>query len=146
MKNINYPGKEYFDRAAQHFEWPIDHHHKHILVPADELDKAANNLMVLHFRSYGWHVQSVIPGSINKNKIYEPEFILKGVRPKEQPVETGHKEGDKFRIKSTDCELQITRIDGKKMHMSYTNRSKSPLISGVENLDKMLNQGYWVKL
>lgn len=146
MKSSNYPGKSYFDNAAKQFSWPIDHKDKQILVPQDELEKAEQDLMVAHFRGYGWHIQSVLPGSVEIKDVYNPKFVLQGVKKQKEEEKAGFSTGDRFKIKSTECELEITHIDKGKIHFSYTNRSKHPLISSKENLERMLNMKYWIKL
>jgi len=149
MKNTSSLGKSYFERAAQQIEWPVNIGEKYIDVPQDELDKAEQDLMVSHLLANGFKIQSVIPGSVIKNKVYDPEFILKGVIGKRKEIEIEQerfKVGDCFKIVSTSCQLEITNLEKGKIHFKYTNRMKNSLLSSEENLVKMLNNKYWVQL
>lgn len=147
-KSISYPGKSYFDNAAKQFCWPIDHNDKQILVPENELQLAENDLMVAHFRSFGWHIQSCIEVTHTKPFI-APENkgpMFKDFRKPEEVKVPNFIIGQRFMIRSTECRLQINHIEKGKVHLQYTNRNKAPLLSSEENLLAVLRKDLWVRL
>lgn len=151
-KLVGKTDRDYFTHAAKQFRWPIDHDEKSILVPENELDEAGRNLMVEHFRNRGWHIQSVIPGSIEYTRPYEKPVFKTAFKPDavevtESPKESQYRIHDKFKIASSECELKITHIERGKIHFEYTNRpGKPPLLTSEENLNRALKMGYWIDL
>jgi hypothetical protein len=151
-KNTKLAGNSYWVNAAKQFVWPIDEKEKSILVPQSELELAEQDLMVLHFRNNGWHVQSVI-GDVNKKKVFTTDG-LKSEMPIFRPIIKEVAEvklsrftlNNRFKIVSTDCELKITHIESGKIHLSYTNKSKPDLLTSEENLNKVLRMGVWIEL
>jgi hypothetical protein len=139
--------RDYWQNAAKQFIWPIDFTDLQILVPEKDLQLAGDNLMVSHFRSHGWHVQSVI--DVNYNKPFVAPVSDKPMFMPPKVIE--QKEGEfkfnqAFRIKSTDCELKIISIDKKTIILKYTNRSKADIATSPENLSKSVRMGVWIKL
>lgn len=144
-KNIELVGNQtqrYWLNASKQFVWPIDFTDMQILVPEKDLELAADNLMVSHFRSHGWHIQSVIAVDYTKPFIApvsdKPIFIpTKIIEQKESEF----KFNQAFRIKSTECELKIISIDKKSIILSYTNRTKPDIITTPEHLSKSVRMG-----
>lgn len=152
-KNTKSAGNNnYWLNAAKQFVWPIDEKEKTILVPQSELELAEQDLMVLHFRNNGWHIQSVI-GEVEKKRVFSTDG-LKSDKPIFKPVKKEVKEvklsrftiNNRFKITSTECELKITHIEQGKIHLHYTNKNKPDLITSEENLNKVLRMGVWVEL
>lgn len=149
-KNIKLVGnhtKEYWITAAKQFIWPIDFNDMQILVPENDLELAENDLMVDHFRNNGWHIQSVI--DVQYTTVYKkPEFTTKfrEVVKVEEVKKTLYNIGEKYRVKSTDCELEITYMDKGKLHFKYLNRKKPDIISSEEQLTKVLRWQQWIKI
>lgn len=142
-----YPSKSYFENAAKQFEWPINHEDKTILVPPDELEQAESNMMVSYLRKrYNWHIQSVI-GEIERTRVYvapvQDTPMFKDWRVPEPVVLQRYNVGDKFRVKSTACELVVTYVDRTKINFHYTNRDKADLLSSIEQLDRVLRMQVW---
>lgn len=142
----------YWQNAAKQIEWPVDFEEKHISVPESELQYASEHLMVQHFCNNGFHIQSCI-GDIPRTTVYvapvsdKPIFrpIAKSVAP--EAVVRPYQQGNKFRIKSTNCELEITHIESGKVHFVYTNRPhKAPLLNSIESLDKVLKMEVWERI
>lgn len=136
--------KEYWLNASKQFIWPIDFTDLQILVPEKDLELAAANLMVSHFRANGWHVQSAIV-------VYTKPFIAPvSDKPIFKPIKViEQKEGEfkynqAFKIKSTECELKIISIDKKSIILSYTNRIKTDIVTTPENLSKSVRMGVWL--
>lgn len=137
-------GDSYWLNAAKQIEWPIDLAEKHISVPHNELDAAQDNLMAQHFLNNGWHIQSAI--EVVKNKvfvapvsdkpIFKPLKVAKITEPK-------YKNGTKYLIKSTECIVQIIRLEKGKVQFHYLNRNKPDLLSSEENLDAVLRKELW---
>jgi len=146
-KSSSYPGKSYFENAAKQFEWPINFEDKTILVPESELSKAEDNLMVAHFRSHGWHIQSCI--DVIKTKPFIAPVLngsmFKPLKPMEEKEQL-FKLNDKFKILSTECLVQIFHMEKGKIHMRYLNRNKPNLLSSEENLSAMLRRKLWEKV
>lgn len=143
--NIAGQSRQYWINAAKQFIWPIDFNDLQILVPEKDLELANDNLMVSHFRAHGWHVQSSIISEYTD--VYKkPEFGTKFpviVKPGEEPKKTLYNIGDKFRVKSTECELKITHLEKGKVHLKYLNRTKHDIISSEENLSAVLRREQW---
>lgn len=138
--------ERYWINAAKQFIWPIDLKDKIIQVPEPELSKANDDLMVSHFRSHGWHIQSCISVEYTKPFI-APESngkpIFKPVKEAEPIKETKYKINQEFTIQSSDCRVKIVRIEKGKIQFKYLNRNKPDLLSSEENLDAVLRKGYW---
>lgn len=151
IKSIKSPGKlingqtlQYWLNAAKQIEWPVDIDNNHISVPIDEVGKAKNNLMVQHFLNAGFFIQTCIPDA--KNIIFNPDIRLKLPLVKIVLDNAKFKIGDRFKVKSTECELEITYMESKKIHLKYTNRNKHDLLSSEEMIVKNLNWNNWVAI
>lgn len=145
--NILGQSKEYWMNAAKQFVWPIDFEQLHISVPHKDINIAENDLMVTHFRANGWHIQSAITVDYTKPFIapVSDKPIFKPMDKKAEP-EPEFKYNQKFKIKSTDCELTIKEIDKKSIILAYTNRGKSDITTTPDNLAKSIRMGVWIKL
>jgi len=139
--------KEYWQNAAKQFVWPIDFEQLHISVPEKDLELAADNLMISHFKANGWHIQSAIAVEYTKPFVAPVSDIpiFKPIEKKAEP-EPEFKYNQAFKIKSTDCKLKITSIDKKSITLSYTNRDKSDIATNPDNLAKSIRMGVWIKL
>lgn len=139
--------KQYWLNASKQFVWPIDFEDLQILVPEKDLELAADNLMVSHFRSNGWHIQSVISVSYTKpfaapvsdKPIFTPTKVI-------EQKESEFKFNQAFKIKSTECELKIISIDKKTIILKYTNRQKADITTTPENLSKSIRMGTFLPL
>lgn len=144
--NILGQSRDYWVNAAKQFVWPIDFEQVAILIPEKDLPIAADDLMVKHFRSNGWHIQSAIEVEYTKPftkpvSTGKPIFYQKHV---EEKAASKYTLGKKFRIRSSDCELEITHIEHGKIHLHYTNRPhKADLLTSEEHLDKAVRNEYW---
>lgn len=148
-KSGSYPGSEYWLNAAKQFPWPIDLQERVINVPHNELESAEQDLMVEYFRNNGWHIQSCIEvvhtkpfvKPVSNGPIFKPTKIV-------EPIpDTKYHKDDSFKIKSSDCELKIVRIEKGKIQFKYTNRPhKHDLLSSEDALDRALKMGYWVSV
>lgn len=137
--------KQYWINAAKQFIWPIDFTYLQILVPEKDLELANDNLMVSHFRAHGWHVQSSIISEYT-NVYKKPDFGTKFPvidKPGEEPKKQLYNIGDKYRVRSTECELQIYHMEKCKVHLKYLNRNKPNIISSEENLTAVLRREQW---
>lgn len=144
-----YPSKSYFDNAAKQFCWPIDHDEKVILVPEDELQYAEDDIMIQHFRKFGWHIQSAI--SVEYTKVFvKPETpgpMFRGdIKPVKQEVEPDFKCNQKFLIKSTNTKVMICEITKKSVTLSYRDVKKDNIITTVENLSRSVRMGVFEKI
>jgi hypothetical protein len=145
--------REYWINAGKQFEWPIDFELECINVPEAEIEIASDNLMVTHFRNHGWHIQSAI-GEVEKKKVYvapisngQPIFKPVNHVAPELEVKSQFQCGQMFKILSSECELKITNLEHKKVHLQYTNRpGKTPLLTSEENLLTILRRGQWVRI
>ncbi len=146
--NILGQSKDYWINAAKQFVWPIDFEQLHISVPEKDLQLAADNLMVSHFKANGWHIQSAIAVEYTRPFVapVSDKPIFKPIDKKVIESEPEFKYNQEFRIKSTDCELRITEIDKKSIVLSYINRTKPPITTTPENLAKSVRMGVWIKL
>lgn len=135
----------YWLNAAKQIEWPVDLSERHISVPESELELASESPMVQHFINNGWHIQSAIV--VGKNKVFVAPVsdgpIFKSVKIVPETAEPKYKLGAKFRIKSTECIVQIIRFEKGKVQFHYTNRNKHDLLSSEENLDRVLRMQLW---
>ena len=138
--------KEYWQNAAKQFIWPIEFDDLQILVPEKDLHLAEDNLMVSHFRAHGWHIQSSI--QVEYTKPYVDPVFTTAFKPIKiiEEVEPEFRYGQRFKIKSTDCELKITSIDKKSISLEYTNRQKDNIVTNADNLNKSIRMGVWLKL
>lgn len=145
-KSTSYPGKSYFETAAKQFCWPLNWDDKTILVPESELWLAEDHLIVAHFRSYGWHIQSCID-VVKTIPFVAPITVGPIFRqpPKLLDAETKYRCGQKFKIVSTECEVQIIEVS-KKIELHYTNRNKPDLTTNEVNLDRVLKMGLWKEI
>ncbi len=100
--------------------------------------------MVQHFLNNGWFIQSCIGGVMNK--VFDPEIKLKLPSVKIAPDNAVFHVGDKFRVKSTLCELEIANTESKEIHLKYTNRSKPNFIASEEIISRNLSFEVWIKL
>lgn len=147
--NILGQTKEYWQNAAKQFVWPIDFEQLHISVPHKDMHLAENDLMVSHFRANGWHIQSAVAVAYTKPFIapVSDKPIFKPIKKTEiETTATNFKLNDRFKVKSTDCELQICFFDKGKIHLKYTNRNKHNIITSEENLNRVLKMETWVKI
>lgn len=143
-KSTNYLGDSYWLNAAKQIEWPIDLKERHISVPESELYAAKDNLMVQHFVNNGWHIQSsievvknrVFVAPVSDKPIFKPLKVVEVTEPK-------YKNGTKYLIKSTECIVQIVRLEKGKVQFHYLNRNKPDLLSSEENLDRVLRMQTW---
>lgn len=140
--------KSYWNNAAKQISWPIDHNDKQILVPEDELQLAEDDLMVMHFRKYGWHIQSSI---IQHTKPFIAPTtkgpIFRGDLKKEVvEAEPLFKCNDKFRIQSTGTEVMIVEYTKKSISLKYTSMVKDNIITSPENLAKSVKMGVFVRI
>lgn len=148
-KNIKLVGNtgqsaQYWTNAAKQIVWPVDLNELHISIPIDEVDKAKENLMVQHFINAGFFIQTCIPDS--RTEVFNPEIRLKMPAVKIAPDNAVYKPGDRFKIRSTECEMVIETTESKKIHLKYTNRNKHNIITSEEMLNKNLSWGTWIKL
>lgn len=145
-KSTKSVGNEYWLNAAKQFPWPIDLQERVINVPHNELEAAEQDLMVEHFRNNGWHIQSCIE-VIHTKPFVKPVPngpIFKPVKIVEPIKDTKYHLNDAFKIKSSDCELKIVRIEKGKIQFHYLNRPHKPdLLSSEEALDRALRMKYW---
>lgn len=136
---------EYRQNAAKQIRWTVDIGECHISVPINEVDKATENLMVQHFINAGFFIQTCIP-SAPPQLIFDPEIRLKLPAEKIAPVGAVFKIGDRFRVKSTECELEIVVMEIKEIHLKYTNRVKHNLLSSEDMLLKNLRWELWERV
>lgn len=143
--------KSYWENAAKQFIWPIDFTDLQILVPEKDLELAAGNLMVTHFRAAGWHIQSAI---VEYTKPFVAPTsngapIFKPIPGKVTPGNTASEFtiGQQVKVISSECELEVTHLEKGKVHLAYTNRPrKPPLLVSEEQLKKALSFGTWVRI
>lgn len=127
----------YLGQLAKMCEWTVDHAEKHVNVPESELQRARDDLVVKHFIEHGYFIQSCIDAP--KNIVFNPATRVVEVVKKEFEI------GDKFKIKSSLCELEIVRSD-KKIELKYTNRNKHNLLTSFEQLQKVVKLEYWLRI
>lgn len=144
-----YPSKSYFDNAAKQFSWPIDHNDKMILVPEDELIYAEDDIMIQHFRKFGWHIQSAI--SVEHTKVFvKPETrgpMFRGdIKLVKQEVEPDFKCNEKFLIKSTDTRIMICEITKRSLSLRYLDGGRADIITTAENLSRSVRMGVFEKI
>lgn len=149
LLHSTYPSKSYFTTAAKQFSWPINHDDKTILVPEDELQYAEDDIMVQHFRKFGWHVQSCI--SVEHTKVFikpkTPGPIFRGdIKPVKQETEPDFKCNQKFLIKSTGTRIMICEITKKSVTLSYLDIKKDNIITTAENLSRSVRMGVFEKI
>lgn len=141
-KNLKSVGSQlfYIQQTVKMCPYPCDISQGTIDVPQDELE--TDNLAVAHLLSMGFKIQSCIPGSVTKREVFNPQISLTPL-----VVERAKNEfmiGDTFKIKSSECELVITRIEKGKVHLHYTNRPKKhDLLISEEQLKKSLSWQNW---
>ena len=149
IKSVGNPSKSYFENAAKQFVWPINFNDRTILVPENELELAEDDLMVKHFRTHGWHIQSAI-GEVQKTKVYvapvSDKLIFKPTKTDIIEVENKFKIGQKFKVVSTFCQLKIVDMTKKSITLKYTNRDKQDLVTTEENLSKAIRLGNFVEV
>jgi hypothetical protein len=137
--------REYWVNAAKQFIWPINFTDLQILVPEKDLELVETNLMVAHFRSHGWHIQSVI-GEVDTQPVFDPKMNLPARRYHEIASRSEFMAGDCFRVLSSECELRCERVE-KKIQLSYTNRpGKHDLLVSEEQLKKAISFGLWIRI
>ena len=120
-----------------------------------DYEAASDDLMVKHFIARGWKINTV-NGSVSETKVYnapvtngKPMFAAIKAEAKEEHKPGQFMTGQRFAIKSTGCELEITYIDTRspvKIHLKYTNRNKHDFIASPEQLNKSLKMEVWVAL
>lgn len=140
--------KEYWMNAAKQIVWPVDYDEQHISVPYLELEMAKDNLIVQHFCNNGFHIQSAI--SVEKTIPFvapvTPGPIFRGVVIQEEKPKTLYQTGEKFKVRSTECELEIVHQEKGKIHFKYLNRNKPDIISSEEQLTKVIRWQQWSKI
>lgn len=141
--NLSSVSVEYLEKAAKMCPYPVNIPERYISVPQDELVQAADSLAVSHLvNSHGFHIQSCIPGSIERVQVFNPTIHMQSRAKQRSEFETG----DCFRVKSTACELSIVRVE-KKIQLAYTNRTgKHDLIVSEEQLKKALSFETWERI
>lgn len=143
-KLINGQTEAYWLNAAKQIPYVVDLSANHISVPINEVDKAGVNLMVQHFVNNGFFIQTCIPDSSSETRVFNPDIRLKMPLVKIVLDNAKFKIGDRFLVKSTECELEITYMESKKIHLKYLNRNKPDLLSSEEMIIKNLNWGNWI--
>lgn len=136
---------EYWQNAAKQIRWPVDIGECHISVPINEVNKATENLMVQHFINAGFFIQTCIPDG-SSTAIFDPEIRLKLPSEKIVPDNAVFHIGDRFRVKSTECELEIGAMESKKIHLKYVNRNKPNLLSSEDMLLKNMRWELWERV
>lgn len=146
----SYPSESYFTTAAKQFSWPIDFTDKVILVPEQDLQDAEDDLMVQHFRKYGWHIQSVI--DVERTKIFvkppvPPKGMFRGdIKTVKQEPEPIFKCNQQFKIVSTGTIMQIVEVSKKGIVLRYVDGSRADIQTTMENLTKSLKMGVFVRI
>src|SRR6187549_2332247 len=113
--NILGQSKDYWINAAKQFVWPIDFEQLHISVPEKDLQLAADNLMVSHFKANGWHIQSAIAVEYTRPFVapVSDKPIFKPIEKKVIETEPEFKFNQLLKIASTGTQLRIISIDKK---------------------------------
>lgn len=153
-KNIKFLGntghsKEYWVEAAKQIEWPVDYDEFHISVPENDIERAKDHLMVQHFCNNGFFIQSCI--DVSKTKLFEapttPGPIFRGeIKNEPDKPKSLYNLGEQYRVKSTECELEIVHMEKGKLHFKYLNRNKPNIISSEDQLTKVLRWQQWNKI
>lgn len=142
-KIIKSVGKSYLENCAKMCEYPVDLKNRFISIPQDELELTKDNLMVQHLvKQHGFFIQSTIPGSIEKTKVFDPE-----IRLMQKPIQKSEfSQGDEFEIQSTGCKLKISSREKDRITMNYTNRAKPDIVTNIDQLRMVLNRGAWKRI
>lgn len=153
-KPIKYLGntghtKEYWINAAKQIAWPVDYDEQHISVPQPEIREAEESLIVQHFCNNGFFIQQAI--SVEKTIPFVAPVtagpIFRGVlKEQEEKPKTLYQTGEKFKVRSTECELEIVHQEKGKIHFKYLNRNKPNIISSEEQLTKVIRWEQWRKI
>lgn len=133
---------QYYINAGKLIKYPLDLENKTILVPSDELYEAKENLTVQHLcnSEHRFHIQSVIPGSIQLNKA---EMQVKFTQRKEFVKDTGMI-GKEFKIVSDGAILQIVGQESKdNFDLAYKNRPKPNFKASMGQIQKSVDIGVW---
>lgn len=143
MAKKNKPDNAYWLNAAKQIPYAVDLEQRHISVPEPELEQAAQSLMVQHFLSGGFHIQSCIPDG-HRTEVFDPEIRLKQAPPKpvssvKYPIGTG------FLVQSDGSKLSVVQIDGVKYTLQYLNRNKADLTVREMDIDKSVSWAFWVR-
>jgi hypothetical protein len=143
------PTKEYFENAAKQIPWPVevgvkkDDYKGVIHVPHFDMERASNNLMVSHLVHHGFVIQQTID-MVSETKVFDPEIRLKS-RP-EKTVEDEWPIGCMFKIKSTSTRLEITSRWKDSVDMKYPDGEKMPFKATVQQIERSLSLGVWIRL
>jgi hypothetical protein len=144
-KSTKYVGNGYWENASKQLKWAVNIPEKYISVPETELNEAKESLMIQHFCNNGFHIQSCIP-SFNENRVFDPEIRLKMASVKIAPDDSAYHVGDRFMVVSTYCELEITNVESKKIHLKYLNRNKHNLLQSDDLLNHNLDFKLWKRI
>lgn len=136
---------QYYINAGKLIKWPLNIQDRTILVPEDQLQEAKDNLTVQHLcnSEHRFHIQSVLPGSIELNKdeikaTFTPRIVHK---PDEGII------GKEFKVTSDGAILQIVEHPNKdSVVMAYKNRPKANFNTTLAQVMKSCEIGVWKEI
>lgn len=143
QKNSKSVGSFYLEQAAKMCPFRVSVRERLIYIPHSQLE--TDDLVVAHLRNLGFLIQSEIPTEPPAPLPYNPSLNLTHKM-------VAHARGefllqDRFRVVSTECELEITHLTSKKVQLTYTNRpNKHALLISEEQLKKSLSFGSWIRI
>lgn len=142
MASIKKNPNQYYINAGKLIKWPLNIPDRTILVPEDQLQEAKENLTVQHLcnSDHRFHIQSVLPGSIELNKDeINAQFNARIVHKPEEGVI-----GKEFKVVSDGSILQIVGNPSKdSIVMAYKNRPKADFNTTVQHVIKSCEIGVW---
>lgn len=132
--------------------WPVEVGQKKddykgvIHIPHYDLDKAHEHMMVQHLVNKGYVIQQTI-APISETKVFDPIMRLKDERPvQKQQGDNEFGIGKRFRVKSTSTRLEITDSRKDSLTMKYPDGEKMPFNTTVQQVEKALNLGTWMRI
>lgn len=142
MASIKKNPNQYYINADKLIKWPLNIEDRTILVPEDQLQEAKENLTVQHLcnSEHRFHIQSVLPGSIELNKDeIKAQFNARIVHKPEEGVI-----GKEFKVVSDRSIIQIVaNPSNDSIVMVYKNRPKPDFTTTVQNVIKSVEIGVW---
>lgn len=133
---------QYYLNAGRLIKWPLNIQDRTILVPEDQLQEAKETLAVQHLcnADHRFHIQSILPGSIELNKgEIEAVFTHRIVHKPDDGII-----GKEFKVTSDGAILQIVEQPNKdSVVMAYKNRPKENFNTTLAQIMKSCDIGVW---
>jgi hypothetical protein len=100
--------------------------------------------MVQHLCNNGFFIQLCIEAV--KTKVFDPLIVHKLPAKRIAPDNAIFHLGDKFKVLSTGCELEITIVEANKIELKYLNRLKNDVVTNESQLSRGLNMGSLIRV